>query len=82
VLVLKDVKEKNLFVRRQLGLWLIRKEWSIYSRWMGVRDIPRVIERIGGGILRLKHRVASSMTPQELKTLKRLNRLRKFWIFN
>jgi serine/threonine protein kinase len=170
VLVLKDVGQKNLFVRWTLGLWLIHKEWSIYSRLMGIKGIPRVIERIDrfaftmefvpgrpvergeslsfsffcelerileevhakgvvhldlrhkgnilisekgdpvlidfnsgfyfrnellrrilfpllrwvdyGGILKLKHRVASSMTPQELKTLKRLNRLRKFWIFN
>ena len=170
MLVLKDVGEKNLFVRWTLGLWLIQKEWSIYSRLVGIRGIPQVIERIDrfaftmefvpggpiqrgeglsfsffcelerileeihakgvvhldlrhkgnilvsekgdpvlidfnsgfyfkngllrrilfpllrwvdyGGILKLKHRVASSMTPQELKTLKRLNRLRKFWIFN
>ena len=170
VLVLKDVGEKNLFVRWTLGLWLIQKEWSIYSRLVGIRGIPQVIERIDrfaftmefvpgrpiqrgeslsfsffcelerileevhakgvvhldlrhkgnilvsekgdpvlidfnsgfyfkngllrrilfpllrwvdyGGILKLKHRVASSMTPQELKTLIRLNRLCKFWIFN
>lgn len=170
VLVVKDVGEKNLFVRWTLGLWLIQKEWSIYSRLVGIRGIPQVIERIDrfaftmefvpgrpiqrgeslsfsffcelerileeihakgvvhldlrhkgnilvsekgdpvlidfnsgfyfkngllrrilfpllrwvdyGGILKLKHRVASSMTPQELKTHKRLNRLRKFWIFN
>jgi serine/threonine protein kinase len=170
VLVLKDVGEKNLFVRWTLGLWLIHKEWSIYSRLMGIRGIPRFVERIDrfaftmefvlgrpiqrgeklspsffrelerileevhskgvvhldlrhkgnilvsekgnpvlidfnsgfylrkgllrrilfpllrwvdyGGILKLKHRAASSITPQELKTLKRLNRLRKLWIFN
>ena len=169
-LVLKDVGEKNLFVRWTLGLWLIHKEWSIYSRLVGIKGIPRVIERVDrfaftmefvpgrpiereeslslsffcelerileevhakgvvhldlrhkgnilvsekrnpvlidfnsafyfrkgllrrilfpllrwvdyGGILKLKHRVASSITLQELKTLKRLNRLRKVWIFN
>ena len=169
-LVVKDVGEKNFFVRWTLGLWLIHKEWSIYSRLVGTQGIPRVFERVDrfaftmefvpgkpigrkeslslsffnelerileevhskgvvhldlrhkgnilvsekgspvlidfnsafyfregllrrilfpllrwvdyGAILKLKRRVASSMTHQELNTLKRLNRLRKFWIFN
>jgi len=36
-----------------------------------------------GGLLKLKQRVApSSMTAGELESLKRINRLRKLWIFN
>jgi serine/threonine protein kinase len=36
-----------------------------------------------GGLLKLKERVSPSlMTPEELSSLKRFNRLRKLWIFN
>ena len=36
-----------------------------------------------GGLLKLKRRVSpSSMTPQELASLKRFDRIRKLWIFN
>lgn len=36
-----------------------------------------------GGFLKLKHRVSpSSMTPEELRSLHRFNRIRKIWIFS
>jgi serine/threonine protein kinase len=36
-----------------------------------------------GGLLKLKQRVSpSSMTPEESARLRRLNRLRRLWIFN
>jgi serine/threonine protein kinase len=45
-LMVKDVQGKNLFFRWTLGLWLIRKEWKIYSRLIGVKGIPQAVERI------------------------------------
>jgi predicted Ser/Thr protein kinase len=155
-----------------LGLWLIHKEWGIYSRLKGVRGVPQAVERIDhfafamefvpgrpiqrgeilqvpffltleemleemhqrgvvhldlrhkgnilvsekgepflidfnssfafkgdgffrrfvfpilkwvdqGGLLKLKERVAPElMTPEEVNSLRRFNRLRKLWIFN
>jgi serine/threonine protein kinase len=45
-LMVKDVRRKNFFLRWTLGLWLIHKEWKIYSRLAGIKGIPRPIERI------------------------------------
>lgn len=45
-LMVKDVGRKNLFFRWTLGLWLIQKEWKIYSRLAGIQGIARAIERI------------------------------------
>jgi RIO-like serine/threonine protein kinase len=170
--MVKDVQDKPLLFRWTLGVWLIHKEWRIYSRLAGIRGIPRAIERMDrfsfamefiqgrpiargeslspsffsdlerilrdvhargvvhldlrhkgnilvseagepylidfnssfsfnqkgflrrylfpvlcwvdfGGLLKLKQRVSpASMTPQELSSLKRFNRIRRLWIFN
>lgn len=45
-LMVKDVWRRNLFFCWTLGLWLIHKEWKIYSRLKGVQGIPQPIERI------------------------------------
>jgi predicted Ser/Thr protein kinase len=45
-LMVKDVRRKSFPVRWSLGLWLIHKEWKIYSRLVGVEGIPMPIERI------------------------------------
>ncbi len=45
-LMVKDVWKRSLFFRWTLGLWLIHKEWKIYSRLKGVQGIPQPIERI------------------------------------
>ena len=44
--MVKDVRGKNFFLRWTLGLWLIHKEWKIYSRLIGIRGIPQPVERI------------------------------------
>ncbi|MFB3884568.1 MAG: hypothetical protein ACE144_05025 [Thermodesulfobacteriota bacterium] len=171
-LMVKDVRKRNLIFRWTLGLWLIQKEWKIYSRLAGVPGIPLAVERIDrfafamefvpgrpirrgeilqasffltlgktlgemhrrgvahldmrhkgnilisekeepflidfnsslafkekglfrrfvfpilkwvdrGGLLKLKDRVAPDlMTPEEVNSLRRFNRIRKIWIFN
>jgi len=45
-LMVKDVRGKNFFLRWTLGLWLIRKEWKIYSHLTGTKGIPQPVERI------------------------------------
>jgi hypothetical protein len=45
-LMVKDVRGKNLFLRWTLGLWLIDKEWKIYSRLIGIKGIPQPVERL------------------------------------
>ena len=45
-LMVKDVRRKNFLLRWTLGLWLIQKEWRIYSRLTGMKGIPQPIERI------------------------------------
>ena len=45
-LMVKDVRGKKFFLRWTLGLWLIHKEWMIYSRLVGIKGVPRPIERI------------------------------------
>jgi RIO-like serine/threonine protein kinase len=45
-LMVKDVRGKSFFLRWTLGLWLIHKEWGIYSRLAGTQGIPQPIERI------------------------------------
>jgi predicted Ser/Thr protein kinase len=45
-LMVKDVRKRNFFLRWTLGLWLIQKEWRIYSRLTGMKGIPQPIERI------------------------------------
>jgi len=45
-LMVKDVRKKNLLFRWTLGLWLIDKEWKIYSRLAGIQGIPKAVERI------------------------------------
>jgi hypothetical protein len=44
--MVKDVRGKNFFLRWTLGLWLIRKEWKVYSRLAGIKGVPRPLERI------------------------------------
>jgi serine/threonine protein kinase len=45
-LMVKDVRRKNLFFRWTLGLWLIHKEWKIYSRLKGIQSVPQPLGRI------------------------------------
>jgi serine/threonine protein kinase len=45
-LMIKDVGRKDFFLRWTLGLWLIRKEWKIYSRLVGIKGVPQPIERV------------------------------------
>ena len=45
-LMVKDVRRKNFFLRWTLGLWLIHKEWKIYSRLSGTEGVPQPVERI------------------------------------
>ncbi len=45
-LMVKDVRRKSFFFRWTLGLWLIQKEWKIYSRLAGIEGIPKVFDRI------------------------------------
>jgi RIO-like serine/threonine protein kinase len=45
-LMVKDVRKKNFFLRWTLGLWLIHKEWAIYSRLTGMQGIPLPVKRI------------------------------------
>ena len=45
-LMVKDVRRGNFFLRWTLGLWLIHKEWKIYSRLVGIKGVPQPIERI------------------------------------
>ncbi len=45
-LMVKDVRGRNFFLRWTLGLWLIQKEWKIYSRLKGLKGIPQPVERI------------------------------------
>ena len=45
-LMVKDVRPRSLFSRWTLGLWLIHKEWKIYSRLAGIDGIPKAMERI------------------------------------
>ena len=44
--MVKDVRRKNILSRWTLGLWLIHKEWKIYSQLRGIQGVPRAIERI------------------------------------
>ena len=46
ILMVKDVRRRNLFFRWTLGLWLIHKEWKVYSRLKGIQGIPQAVERI------------------------------------
>jgi serine/threonine protein kinase len=44
--MVKDVRRRNFFLRWTLGLWLIQKEWKIYSQLKGLKGIPQPVERI------------------------------------
>src|SRR4030043_1738742 len=44
--MVKDVQRRNFFLRWSLGLWLIHKEWKIYSRLKGLKGIPQPVDRI------------------------------------
>jgi serine/threonine protein kinase len=46
VLMIKDVRRKNLLSRWTLGLWLIHKEWTIYSKLKGIDGVPEAVDRI------------------------------------
>jgi serine/threonine protein kinase len=46
ILMVKDVRGKGFFSRWTLGLWLIHKEWTIYTRLTGVKGVPHPVERI------------------------------------
>ena len=45
-LMVKDVQRKYFLLRWTLGLWLIHKEWKIYSRLTGMEGVPQPVERI------------------------------------
>lgn len=45
-LMVKDVRGKHFFLRWTLGLWLIHKEWKIYSRLAGIKGVPTPVARI------------------------------------
>ncbi len=45
-LMVKDVRKTSFLIRWTLGLWLIHKEWRIYSRLAGMKGIPQPVERI------------------------------------
>lgn len=45
-LMVKDVRKRSFPLRWTLGLWLIHKEWKIYSRLSGTKGIPQPFERI------------------------------------
>jgi RIO-like serine/threonine protein kinase len=45
-LMVKDVRKKYFLLRWTLGLWLIHKEWKIYSRLTGMKGVPQPVERI------------------------------------
>jgi hypothetical protein len=45
-LMVKDVRRRHFFFRWTLGLWLIHKEWAIYSRLAGIQGIPQPVGRI------------------------------------
>ncbi len=45
-LMVKDVRKKYFLLRWTLGLWLIHKEWKIYSRLTGMKGVPQPIGRI------------------------------------
>lgn len=45
-LMVKDVRRKSFLFRWTLGLWLIDKEWQIYSRLAGIKGIPMALDRI------------------------------------
>jgi serine/threonine protein kinase len=46
LLMVKDVMGKHFLFRWTLGLWLIHKEWKIYSRLEGIQGIPKIMGRI------------------------------------
>jgi RIO-like serine/threonine protein kinase len=46
ILMVKDVHPRSFFFRWTLGLWLIHKEWKIYSLLAGIQGIPKAVERI------------------------------------
>jgi RIO-like serine/threonine protein kinase len=45
-LMVKDVRRKYFLLRWTIGLWLIHKEWKIYSRLTGMKGVPQPVERI------------------------------------
>jgi RIO-like serine/threonine protein kinase len=45
-LMVKDVRKKYFLLRWTLGLWLIHKEWKIYSRLTRMKGVPQPVERI------------------------------------
>ncbi|MGQ9508822.1 MAG: hypothetical protein ACUVTN_05410 [Thermodesulfobacteriota bacterium] len=44
--IIKDVQKRNFFLRWTLGLWLIYKEWKIYSRLKGIEGIPKPLKKV------------------------------------
>jgi hypothetical protein len=44
--LVKDVSGKPFLFRWTLGLWLIQKEWKIYSHLTGIPGIPQPVRRI------------------------------------
>jgi len=46
ILMVKDVQRRNSFLRWTLGLWLIHKEWEIYTRLKRTPGVPEPVERI------------------------------------
>jgi len=46
ILMVKDVRGRSFLPRWTLGLWLIHKEWKVYSRLAGIKGVPKVEERV------------------------------------
>jgi len=46
ILMVKDVRRRSFFFRWTLGLWLIQREWKVYSRLAGIKGIPQPAKRI------------------------------------
>ena len=44
--MVKDVRRRNFFLRWTLGLWLVNKEWKIYSKLKGVKGIPKIFGKV------------------------------------
>jgi len=46
IFMVKDVRKRGFLLRWTLGLWLIQKEWKIYSRLKGLKGIPQPVKQI------------------------------------
>jgi len=63
--IVKDVKNRNVFFRWTLGLWLIQNEWRVYSRLIGIEGIPCAVERIDRFAFAIEYVPGSSIPRDE-----------------